>query len=275
MSSEKLQKVLARAGLGSRRAMEAAIEAGRVEVNQRTARLGDRVEPSDRIRVDGRPLSQRRTAPAQRRVIAYHKPTGELVSRHDPEGRRCVFDRLPRLEQGRWIAIGRLDINTSGLLLLTTDGELASRLMHPRYRLLRDYAVRIFGAVEPSTIERLMSGIELEDGRAAFESIQALESREAANQWFRVRLREGRNRLVRRLWESQGVRVSRLMRVQYGPIELPAGLREGQTDWLSAGQVRHLAGLVGLERDETARSPGRGRPAGGGPRRRPAPRPRG
>jgi 23S rRNA pseudouridine2605 synthase len=274
MSSEKLQKVLARAGLGSRRAMEAVIEAGRVEVNQRTARLGDRVGPSDRIRVDGRPLGHRRTAPGQRRVIAYHKPTGELVSRHDPEGRRCVFDRLPRLDQGRWIAIGRLDINTSGLLLLTTDGELASRLMHPRYRLLRDYAVRVYGTVEPATIERLMHGVELDDGRAAFDSVQALASREAANQWFRVRLRAGRNRLVRRLWASQGVRVSRLIRVQYGPIELPAGLREGQVDWLSAGQIRHLAELVGLDRGEPASTSPRRRSTGGGQRGRTAPRQR-
>ncbi len=246
MNSEKLQKVLARAGYGSRREMERAIEAGRVEVDSRRAQLGDRVATGARIRVDGRPVTRKALEPVPRRVIAYHKPMGELVTRSDPEGRRTVFTRLPVLKGARWIAIGRLDINTSGLLLLTTDGELASRLMHPRYELLRDYAVRIFGRVEPAMIERLTAGVTLEDGRAAFDHVVTLDSGRAANEWYRVRVREGRNRLVRRLWESQGVQVSRLMRVQYGPVEMPAGLREGQYQALSRGEVRHLAGRVDL-----------------------------
>ncbi len=246
MSSEKLQKVLARAGLGSRREMERRIEAGRVQVNGHRATLGDRVEPGARIHLDGRPVSAAALAPTDRRVIVYHKPTGELVTRSDPEGRRTVFRRLPPLRSGRWLAVGRLDINTSGLLLLTTDGELANRLAHPSYRLVRDYAVRIFGQLDEATLRRLTEGVTLEDGPAAFESILPLDAGEAANSWYRVRLREGKNRLVRRLWESQGVQVSRLMRVQYGPIEMPAGLREGQVKALTAGEVRHLAELVDL-----------------------------
>ncbi len=246
MTTEKLQKVLARAGMGSRRAMEAVIESGRVEVDGKPAKLGDRVGPSAKIRVDGRLMGARSLAEPERRVIAYHKPTGEVVSRSDPEGRRTAFDRLPRLETGRWVAVGRLDINTSGLLLLTTDGELANRLMHPSHQLARDYAVRIYGRVEPEMLKRLLAGVTLEDGDAAFESIEPIDTQRAANEWYRVRLREGRNRLVRRLWESQGVQVSRLMRVRYGPVELPPGLREGQVQALSAGEVRHLAELVGL-----------------------------
>lgn len=269
MSSEKLQKVLARAGLGSRREMERRIEAGRVQVNGRPASLGDRVEPGARIHVDGRPVSAATLAPTARRVIVYHKPTGELVTRSDPEGRRTVFRRLPRLKSGRWLAVGRLDINTSGLLLLTTDGELANRLAHPSYRLVRDYAVRIFGRLDEATLRRLTEGVTLEDGLAAFESIQPLDTGEAANSWYRVRLREGKNRLVRRLWESQGVQVSRLMRVQYGPVEMPAGLREGQVQALTAGEVRHLAELVNLEGDRngektrTGRRQSSPRPGGG------------
>lgn len=252
MSSEKLQKVLARAGLGSRREMERRIEAGRVQVNGRPATLGDRVDATARIHVDGRPVRAAALAPARRRVIVYHKPTGELVTRSDPEGRRTVFRRLPRLKEGRWLAVGRLDINTSGLLLLTTDGELANRLTHPAYQLVRDYAVRIFGHPEAATLRRLTEGVTLEDGPAAFESIQPLDSGEAANSWYRVRLREGRNRLVRRLWESQGVQVSRLMRVQYGPVAMPPGLREGQVQALTAGEVRHLVELVNLDDDAPA-----------------------
>ena len=246
MNSEKLQKVLARAGLGSRREMERRIEAGRVRIDGRPATLGDRVTPAARIDMDGRPVSAAALAPAERRVIAYHKPTGELVTRHDPEGRRTVFARLPRLDRGRWLAVGRLDINTAGLLLLTTDGELAHRLAHPAYELVRDYAVRVFGQPDAATLQRLCAGVQLDDGKAAFESIAPLDGGEAANHWYRVRLREGRNRLVRRLWESQGLSVSRLMRIQYGPVAMPPGLREGQVQALRAGEVRHLAELVDL-----------------------------
>ena len=261
MSSEKLQKVLARAGLGSRREMERRIEAGRVQVNGQRASLGDRVEAGARIHVDGRAVSAAALAPTTRQAIVYHKPMGELVTRSDPEGRRTVFPRLPRLKGGRWLAIGRLDINTSGLLLLTTDGELANRLAHPSYQLVRDYAVRIFGQVDDALLRRLTEGVRLEDGPAAFESIRALDAGEAANRWYRVRLREGRNRLVRRLWESQGVQVSRLMRVQYGPVEMPPGLREGQVQALTAGEVRHLAELVGLADEPRADRPGTGQRA--------------
>lgn len=247
MDGEKLQKVLARAGLGSRREMERVIDAGRVKVNGTVATLGDRVDSQARVSVDGKMLAKQALTPVNRRVIAYHKPVGELVTRHDPEDRKTVFRRLPRLEQGRWIAVGRLDINTSGLLLLTTDGDLANRLMHPRYRLIRDYAVRIYGPVTPEMLKILTRGVDLEDGSAAFESILPIDEGRAANGWYRVRLREGRNRLVRRLWESQGVQVSRLMRVQYGPVPMPPGLREGQVHRLSAGEIRNLLTLVGSD----------------------------
>jgi len=246
MTSEKLQKVLARAGMGSRREMERVIDEGRVEIDGRRAGLGDRVDARARIRVDGRPVTVAARNPVDRQVIAYHKPTGEVVTRHDPEGRPTVFRRLPRLRTGRWLSVGRLDINTSGLLLFTTDGELANRLAHPAYQMIRDYAVRLFGAVDAPLCERLLNGVDLDDGRAAFESIEPLDRGEHANCWYRVRLREGKNRLVRRLWESQGVQVSRLIRVQYGPYEMPPRLREGQIRAFSAGEVRDLAHRVGL-----------------------------
>ena len=254
MTSEKLQKVLARAGIGSRREMERRIEDGRVEVNGHRATLGDRVDDSARIRVDGRLVGAAARAAGERQVIAYHKPTGELVTRHDPEGRKTIFPRLPRLRAGRWLSVGRLDINSSGLLLLTTDGELANRLAHPSWQMARDYAVRIFGEVEEGVIQRLLNGVTLDDGKAAFESIQALDPGEQANRWYRVRVREGKNRLVRRLWESQGVQVSRLIRVQYGPYEMPPRLREGQCQTLTSGEIRDLAHRVGLG-DVTADTP--------------------
>ncbi|WP_435104766.1 23S rRNA pseudouridine(2605) synthase RluB [Arhodomonas sp. AD133] len=268
--TEKLQKVLARAGLGSRRQMEAWIEAGRVRVNGRVAALGDRVTGDARIAVDGRPLARRAASVPERQVIAYHKPAGEVTTRSDPEGRPTVFARLPRLKRGRWVAVGRLDVNTSGLLLFTTDGELANRLMHPRHRLPRDYAVRVFGEVTPEMLERMMQGVSLEDGRAAFESIEPLSPEDdAANEWYRVRLREGRRREVRRLWESQGVQVSRLIRVQFGPVQLPPGLRQGRHVALKPGEVRELCRLVGLDETPTTPSAQRQkRSRGGRPRRR-------
>ncbi len=266
--TEKLHKVLAQAGLGSRREMEQWIVQGRVRVNGQVARLGDRVDAKARISVDGRPVLSSALAATPRRVIAYHKPLGELVTRHDPEGRRTVFQRLPKVQGGRWIAVGRLDINTGGLLLVTTDGELANRLMHPRHELERDYAVRVYGRVDEAVCQKLLAGVDLEDGRAAFESIVPVDSGRAANEWYRVRLLEGRNRLVRRLWESQGLQVSRLMRVRYGPVELPAGLREGRFEELPSAAVRQLAERVGLA-ETKARQPSR-RPAGKRPPRRPA-----
>ena len=205
----RIQKALADAGLGSRREIEGWIRDGRVRVNGKLAKLGDRITPADHVRIDGKEVKRRSARATERRVIAYNKPAGELVTRQDPEGRPTVFARLPRLESGRWIAIGRLDINTSGLLLLTNDGELANRLMHPSREVEREYAVRILGEVSEEALIRLTHGIELEDGPARFEEI--VESGgESANRWFHVLLREGRNREVRRLWEAAGCRVSRL-----------------------------------------------------------------
>jgi 23S rRNA pseudouridine2605 synthase len=259
MTTEKLQKVLARAGLGSRRQMEAWIRDGRISVNGRPATLGDRVAGDERITVDGRPLARRATTATERRVLVYHKPEGEVTTRSDPEGRPTVFAPLPVLRGARWIVVGRLDVNTSGLLLFTTDGELAHRLMHPRYRLIRDYAVRVFGEVDAAMLQRLAAGVDLEDGRAAFEHVEVLSQTEGANDWYRVRLREGRRREVRRLWESQGVRVSRLMRVQFGPVALPPRLRQGQYQELGAGEMRALCAAVGL--DERSSAPERRRTA--------------
>lgn len=246
-NTEKLQKVLARAGVGSRRQMERLIDQGRVRVNGRVASLGDRVAPDAKVSVDGRALGRHGMAGPGRQVIAYNKPEGEVTARRDPEGRPTVFQRLPKVRGGRWIAVGRLDINSSGLLLFTTDGELANRLMHPRYGQIRDYAVRIYGTVTPAMIEALTNGVTLEDGEAHFESVEAISTTDRANDWYRVRLLEGKRREVRRLWESQGVTVSRLIRVRYGPVELPSGLRQGHHRYLDDDEVSELARLVGLD----------------------------
>ena len=225
--SEKLQKVLARAGLGSRRELETWISDGRVRIDGQPAQLGDRVEPGARIQVDGRVVS---IDEAPRiRVLAYNKPEGEVTTRSDPEGRPTVFDSLPRLGRGRWISVGRLDINSQGLLLFTNDGDLAAGLMHPSSEVEREYAVRVFGAVSPETMAQLQSGIELEDGPARFETIRDAGG-EGRNHWYHVTLREGRHREVRRLWEAVERPVSRLVRVRYGPVELPRGLSRGR--WL-------------------------------------------
>ncbi|RFA27746.1 23S rRNA pseudouridylate synthase B [Alkalilimnicola ehrlichii] len=243
--SEKLQKVLARAGMGSRREIEGWINEGRIKVNGRIATLGDRVEAKDRIEVDGRAVKAERLEVPERRVLMYYKPVGEVTTRDDPEQRPVVFDRLPKLERGRWIAVGRLDVNTSGLLLFTTDGELANRLMHPSYRIVREYAVRVFGEVTPEILNELIRGVELEDGFARFERIDPV-SEGAANDWFHVVLREGRKREVRRLWESQGLKVSRLIRVRFGPIELPRNMRRGDVRELPTGPIRNLCERVDL-----------------------------
>jgi 23S rRNA pseudouridine2605 synthase len=231
--SDKLQKVLANAGIGSRREMEKWIEAARISVNGKIATLGDRVEPADKIRVDGNPLSKSNDTPACR-VLMYNKPEGELCSRKDPEGRATVFDRLPAIKNGRWIAVGRLDINTSGLLLFTNDGELANRLMHPKHEVEREYSVRVFGEVEDMMLKRLTKGVQLEDGEAKFtEIVKKPGDEESQNTWYNVTLSEGRNREVRRLWESQGLQVSRLMRVRYGTLELQKRLPQG--GWVELG----------------------------------------
>jgi len=248
--SEKLQKLLATVGLGSRRELEKWISAGRVSVNGSTAKLGDRAETDDRILVDGRPIKI--VIDDSPRVLMYSKPEGEVSTTTDPEGRTTVFDGLPRLSRGRWIAIGRLDINTSGLLLFTTHGELANRLMHPSYEVKREYMVRIHGEVNEAMIARLTEGVILEDGVAKFQTVKAQHARSndehiSSNQWFRVILAEGRTREVRRLWESQGVEVNRLKRISYGPIELPSFVRRSEFIELDPKQVISLFRAVSLK----------------------------
>jgi 23S rRNA pseudouridine2605 synthase len=234
----KLQKALADAGLGARREIEEWIAAGRVQVNGETAHLGQRVVATDKVKVGGR-LVNLHFAARVPRVLLYHKPEGEIVSRDDPQGRPSVFNALPRLRGGRWIAIGRLDFNSCGLLLFTSDGALANRLMHPRYRLEREYAVRVLGEVDEASLARLTEGIELEDGVARFIRLLPAGG-EGANHWYRVILEEGRNREVRRMFEAVGVTVSRLMRVRYGPVQLPANLKRGQCRELEPAEVQAL-----------------------------------
>jgi 23S rRNA pseudouridine2605 synthase len=216
---ERLQKLLAAAGLGSRRAIESWIEAGRVTVGGRVAQLGARASVGDEIAIDGKRVELKA---GSGRVLLYHKPVGELVTRSDPQGRPTVFSRLP---PGRWVAVGRLDLNSSGLLLLTDSGELANRLMHPRYELEREYSARVQGTPD---LEMLRRGVELDDGPAAFLSIRQEREATGTNRWYRVTLREGRNREVRRLFEAVGARVNRLVRVRYGPVHLPADLAPGE-----------------------------------------------
>lgn len=262
----RLQKYLADSGLGSRREIERWISEGRVRVNGDVARLGDRVSDADRIRIDGQEVRVRRHHPNKHQTIAYHKPEGELVTRRDPEERPTVFRHLPRPKQGRWIAVGRLDLNTSGLILFTTDGELANRLMHPSRELEREYAVRILGEVSPETLRLLGEGIALEDGPARFESIRDAGG-SGANHWYHVTLREGRNREVRRLWEAAGCTVSRLIRVRYGTIELGRRLAPGQWRALDEDELASLRALAGLQRPPLGkRVP---RPATGGAKRPP------
>ncbi|HJS16355.1 MULTISPECIES: 23S rRNA pseudouridine(2605) synthase RluB [Rheinheimera] len=243
--SEKLQKVLARSGVGSRREMEEYISAGRVTVDGKVATLGDRINANQQVRVDGHPVKIAAEAEQVCRVIAYHKPEGEICSRIDPEGRPTVFDRLPKIKDSRWIAIGRLDINTSGLLLFTTDGEMANRLMHPKFEVEREYAVRVFGDVNDAMIQKLRTGVELEDGKANFKKVKAMGG-EGINRWFHVVLTEGRNREVRRMWESQGAVVSRLIRIRYGDLLLPKHLPAGGYAEYPLEDVNYLRKLVHL-----------------------------
>ncbi|CAI3796836.1 23S rRNA pseudouridine(2605) synthase RluB [Rheinheimera sp. MM224] len=243
--SEKLQKVLARSGVGSRREMEEYISAGRVTVDGKVASLGDRINANQQVRVDGHPVKIAAEAEQVCRVIAYHKPEGEICSRIDPEGRPTVFDRLPKIKDSRWIAIGRLDINTSGLLLFTTDGEMANRLMHPKFEVEREYAVRVFGDVNDAMIQKLRTGVELEDGKANFKKVKAMGG-EGINRWFHVVLTEGRNREVRRMWESQGAVVSRLIRIRYGDLLLPKHLPAGGYAEYPLEDVNYLRKLVHL-----------------------------
>ncbi len=236
--TQKLHKVLAQAGLGSRRGMEVLIGSGRVSVNGSTAGIGARVGPHDQIKIEGRAI---RVQPEMRapRVLLYHKPEGEITSRDDPRGRPSVFERLPMIAGAKWISVGRLDFNTCGLLVFTNSGDLANRMMHPRFEIEREYAVRVMGRLQPQHVQRLKQGIELDDGVARCESIE-LRGGEGSNQWCHVVLKEGRNRVVRRLFEKLGLTVSRLMRVRFGIIELPPRVKRGQTYELNPDETRRL-----------------------------------
>lgn len=244
--NEKLQKVLARAGHGSRRELEALIKSGRVSVNGIVAKLGERLEDEQAVvRIDGHVVSVKAQEEVICRVLAYYKPEGELCTRHDPEGRRTVFDRLPKIRGSRWISVGRLDANTSGLLLFTTDGELANRLMHPSRQVEREYLVRVFGEVNEHKVRNLVNGVELDDGLARFEDV-VYTGGEGMNHTFYVVINEGRNREVRRLWESQDCTVSRLKRVRYGDIYLDKKLPRGGWMELELKDVNYLRELVEL-----------------------------
>lgn len=253
--SEKLHKALATAGLGSRREMEQLIGEGRVSINGLAAKVGDRVKPGDLVKVNGRlvRLQWKKQLP---RVMLYHKPEGEIVSRDDPDGRPTVFAGLPAVRGGRWVSVGRLDINTEGLLVFTTSGELANRLSHPRYQVEREYAVRILGTLTPEQTESLLHGIELEDGQASLESIVPAGG-EGVNQWYHVVILEGRNREVRRLFEQLGLTVSRLLRVRYGPIALPPRLKRGMREELAEAEVAALMQWCGLEKAPLSKSTAR------------------
>ncbi len=237
--SEKIQKVLANAGLGSRRQIEEWIREGRVSVNGAVATLGDRMVADDHVRVDGQDIRLNKSTTQKCRVILYHKPEGEICSRSDPEGRTTIFDHLPPLRNGRWISVGRLDYKTSGVLLLTNNGELANQLMHPSSEIEREYAVRVQGQVTSDMLLRLRKGVRLEDGPAHFEEIVD-GGGEGTNHWYHVLVKEGRNRMVRRLWESQGVVVSRLIRIRFGNINLPRALRRGRWTELTMDQIDEL-----------------------------------
>ncbi|MGQ0501321.1 MAG: pseudouridine synthase [Panacagrimonas sp.] len=230
--TDRIQKVLATAGVASRRAIEEWIAEGRITVNGRPAEVGQKVDHHDHVRVDGRLVALQRK-PEPTRVILFRKKTGELVTRDDPDGRRTVFRKLPELETGRWIAVGRLDINTSGLLLMTTDGELARRLTHPSFEVTRTYAVRVLGEITSDIRRQLLTGVTLDDGPAKCESLvsadppEAEDAEGAANRWYEIVMREGRNRVVRRLFEGVGLQVSRLIRIAYGPVQLGRGIKAG------------------------------------------------
>ncbi|KGI78357.1 pseudouridine synthase, partial [Oleiagrimonas soli] len=243
--NERLHKVLANAGLGSRRMLEQRIQQGEVQLNGEPASIGASVRSGDRIVLDSKQYVVSTDTRSDAEVLIYNKPEGVLTTREDPEGRPTVFEQLPRLKGARWVAVGRLDINTTGLLLLTTDGELANALMHPSSGVEREYLCRVHGEVPDETLEKLKAGVALDDGPAHFDDI-AVISRGGSHSWFRVVIREGRNREVRRLWDSQGFLVSRLKRIRYGNVELPRGLRRGDCDTLDDKAVQELRTHVGL-----------------------------
>lgn len=252
--AERVQKVLAQAGYGSRRQIESWITEGRITINGRPAQLGDKVEPADQIHLNGKPV--RRTLDlAPRRILAYNKPEGEICTRDDPEGRSTVFDKLPPVKNGRWIIVGRLDINSSGLILFTTDGELANRLMHPSHQIEREYAVRVLGELSDEAWKQLRNGVQLDDGPARFDDIVD-GGGQGVNHWYYVLLHEGRNREVRRLFEAVGATVNRLIRTRFGNLFLPRNLPQGQWRELSDKDINNVLAMVGMDeaRPKAARS---------------------
>lgn len=257
----KLQKVLAQSGVGSRRDIEKMIEEGRIEVNDQVAHVGQRISHGDRVKVAGKPIKVR-IAPPAARILAYHKPVGEVVTHDDPQGRPTVFRRLPRLQNGKWMSVGRLDLNTEGLLLFTNSGELANQLMHPRFGVEREYAVRVLGTLDEASRERLLTGVEIDGQAAQFLSISKSQG-EGVNQWYRVVITEGRNREVRKLFDAVGLTVNRLIRVRYGAIVLPRGLRRGVWVELGESDVRAVKSLAGMDRhDQDRGGNGKGKPQG-------------
>ena len=251
----KLHKVLAEAGLGSRRDMEELIIAGRVSVNGEPAHIGQRILPTDAVRINGKLIQRKVNNNKPPRVLVYHKPAGEIVSHDDPEGRPSVFDRLPTMKTGKWLAVGRLDFNTEGLLLFTTSGDLANRLMHPRYNIDREYAVRTLGELEEGMRQKLLAGVDLDDGKAAFTKIID-GGGEGINKWYRVVIGEGRNREVRRMFEAVGLTVSRLIRTRYGAMTLPSGLKRGRWEELEENDVRNFMAAFGIEKKGGAAAAG-------------------
>ena len=247
---ERIQKYLASQGAGSRRQIDSLLQQGRISVNGKPAKPGDQVAGGEKIAIDGKLLRLQRR-PARPKILVYHKPVGQVCTRADPEGRDDVYRHLPGLQQGRWVGIGRLDINTSGLLLFTNDGELANRLMHPSYEVEREYAVRVHGEVTPAMLQQLRDGVELGDGPAHFDAI--LDSGgSGSNHWYHVILKEGRNREVRRLWEAVGVEVSRLVRVRYDEFSLPKWLKPGKYRILDEEVVDRAYRRLGMKPDEQA-----------------------
>jgi 23S rRNA pseudouridine2605 synthase len=284
--SPKLHKVLAQAGMGSRLEMEKLITEGRIAVNNEPAHVGQRVQYGDQIKVDGKPI-RIRIDPPPARVIAYHKPAGEIVSHDDPQNRPSVFRKLPRLQNGKWQSVGRLDLNTEGLLLFTSSGELANQLMHPRFGLEREYAVRVLGALSKDEKQKLLDGVMLDDGPAQFGSIED-GGGEGSNCWYRVTISEGRNREVRRMMEAVGHAVSRLIRIRYGAMVLPHGLRRGAWLELDEADIRSLMRAAGTSErprpvtdqptrtnrnDRRPRTGGQGRAGTAVPRAKPAAKP--
>lgn len=245
LEGERLQKVLANQGKGSRREIERWIEEGRIKLNGQIARLGDRYQAGDRLHLDNKAVTIKGFKKPLILGLMYYKPEGEVTSRSDEKGRKTIFDSLPACEHGRWINVGRLDLNTSGLMLLTNNGELANRLMHPKYNMLREYAVRVLGDVEDEQLQAMLGGVELEDGEASFESIVDAGG-SGRNHWYHVTLREGRHREVRRIWESQGLMVSRLIRIRYASIKLDKGMKAGEYRELKLGELNQLLNETGL-----------------------------